>query len=215
MIIHEPATLLTDYLLAFLGALLACRLKKESSLENPAALWWHRSLILLSLSAFVGGSYHGFAANFPSFIDELWWRVVLWIICGVGFSLGRGLIAEVVAKNRQDVWNQIILMKFVASSILGILFPFFFIAIIDYGSVMVAWLAAAFITRRAWSGWIIFAVSLSGIAAWIQQSHSSYIDHFNHNDLFHLVQAIALVGFYRAARVIQKQELPQHGSTVS
>jgi len=77
MIIHEPATLATDLFLALLAAIFAYLLRKKSLLGNPSIVWWYRSLVLLSLSALIGGVYHGFAPNFSPIIDDITARNLL------------------------------------------------------------------------------------------------------------------------------------------
>ena len=80
MMIHEPATLLTDYLLSALGGFFVWKLARSQDRSDPARRWWIRSFVFLSLSSFVGGSYHGFAPYFTVLVDEIWWRVVLLLI---------------------------------------------------------------------------------------------------------------------------------------
>jgi hypothetical protein len=200
MTIHEPATLLTDYLLTALGVWLAWRLKRGSSIHIPAVRWWYWALLSLALSAFVGGSYHGFAPNLPTAADEIWWRLVLWIICLIGFTMGSALICELAPQATQWIWKRLLIAKFVFASSVVIFLPDFMVAIADYGSVMLAWAVAAVLVRRPWRWPILAAVALSGLAAWVQQSGIGVSAHINHNDVFHLIQALALIGFHQAAR---------------
>lgn len=199
MTIHEPATLLTDYLLTALGVWLAWRLRRSSSIHIPAVRWWYRALLSLALSAFVGGSYHGFAPNLPAVADELWWMLVLWIICLIGFTMGSALVCELVPHATQWIWKRLLIAKFICASAIVILLPDFMVAIADYGSVMLAWAVAAALVRRPWRWPVLAAVALSGLAAWVQQRGIGFSAQFNHNDVFHIIQAFALIGFHQAA----------------
>jgi hypothetical protein len=49
-------------------------------------------------------------------------------------------------------------------------------------------------------GLMLAGVSLSAVAAGIQQSGVAIHRHFNHNDLYHVVQAVAIWLLYLAAR---------------
>jgi hypothetical protein len=82
-------------------------------------------------------------------------------------------------------------------------FPHFVIAIVDYGLAMLSWAGAALYASRPWRGWILTAVALSATAVWVQQSGFSWSTYLNHNDLFHLIQALALIGFFRAAKLMR------------
>ena len=202
MIIHEPATLLTDYLLTALGIGFAWHLHRQVSPGNLAARWWIRALLAMSAAAFVGGSYHGFAPNLPLVIAAAWWKLVLWIICFLGLGMGLSLVREIVPPGRQSGWDRFLVAKFVLSAAAISARPEFFVAMIDYGLAMIAWAVAALRFRRVWSGWMLGGVLLSAIAAWVQQSGWSIPGRLNHNDLYHLVQALALAGFYRAGRLL-------------
>ena len=199
MIIHEPVTLLTDYLLTLLGGYLAWRLYRHPSISIPSVRWWFRGLLVLALSAFVGGSYHGFVPNFPEIVDAVWWRLVLWIMCLLGFTMGSALVCEMVSSEKQKMWKNLLIAKFLIATVAVMIFPQFLIAIVDYGSAMLAWGVAAIFIKRPWRTPILAAVGLSVLAAWVQVSGFSLSQHMNHNDIFHLIQGLAIIGFYRAA----------------
>ncbi len=195
MTVHEPATLLTDYLLAILAAGLAWRLPSGS----PAMRWWRRAMALTSLSALVGGSYHGFAPDFPASVVAVWWTATLLIICLMSAAMALSLLHE-LAPCAARGWTGVIALKLVASVGAVLVHSAFVVAIVDYGLTMLAWTTAALLLRRAWRGWMLAAIALSALAAAVQQMHWGLSRQFNHNDLYHVIQALALVGFYQAGR---------------
>lgn len=196
MTIHEPATLATDLLLAVLGGGLAWRLRKKVTPENRAAIWWSRALGAMAGSALVGGLYHGFAPNFHAAVDGIWWRLVLVLICVMGLTMALSLIDEVRPRGRG--WMRVVGLKFLLSVSAVMFWPDFLVAMVDYGLAMLAWVVAALVLRRKWSAWMLAGVGLSVVAGWVQQSGWGLSSRFNHNDVFHMIQALALVGFYRA-----------------
>ena len=202
MTVHEPATLLTDYLLTALGIGLAWQLHRQVSPGNPAARWWICALLAMSAAAFVGGSYHGFAPNFPPAVAAAWWKLVLWIICFLGLGMGLSLVREIVPAGHQSRWDRFLAAKFMLSVAVIAARPEFFVAMIDYGLAMIAWAVAALRFRRVWSGWMLAAVGFSALAGWGQQSGWSIPGRLNHNDLYHLIQSLALAGVYRAGRLL-------------
>jgi hypothetical protein len=196
MNVHEPATLLTDCLLAALAGGLAWHLPRA----GPAMLWWRRAMGLTSLSALVGGSYHGFAPNFPAIVAEAWWTATLLVICLLSAAMALSLAHELAPPTRQRWCAGVIVFQLAAFGGAAIAHPVFVVAIINYGLTMLAWTAAALVVRRAWSGWMLTAIALSALAAAVQQLHWGLSPRFNHNDLYHVIQALALVGFYQAGR---------------
>jgi hypothetical protein len=194
--IHEPATLATDLLLAGLGGGLAWRLRKKVTAENRAALWWCGALGAMAVSALAGGLYHGFAPNFHATVDGVWWRVVLGLICVMGLTMAESLVHEIAPDRRG--WRWVVRVKFLLSVAAVMVWPDFRVAMADYGLAMLAWVAAALLLRGRWSAWMLSGVGLSAVAGWVQQSGWGLSPGFNHNDVFHVIQALALVGFYRA-----------------
>lgn len=196
MTIHEPATLATDLLLALLGGGLAWRLRRKVSPDQRAAVWWCAALAAMAVSALVGGLYHGFAPNFPAAVDGIWWRVVLAMIGVMGLTMGVSLIHE--TGSRGQGWMILVRAKFLLTLAAVTVWPDFRVAMADYGLAMLAWVVAALVLRRQWSGWMLSGVGLSAVAGWVQQSGWGLSPGFNHNDVFHVIQALALAGFYRA-----------------
>ncbi len=198
MTVHEPSTLLTDYLLAALAGWLAWRLALGASAAISATRWWGRTLGLTAISAFVGGSYHGFGPNFPAVVG-IWWTAVLLIVCLLSAAMAMSLLHELVPVKQHRLWLTLIAVKFTGFTVWAIVHPVFVVVIADYGMTLVAWAVAALWVRRAWSGWMLTGIALSVVAAVAQQMRWGLSPQFNHNDLYHVIQALALVAFYRAA----------------
>jgi hypothetical protein len=208
--IHEPATLATDLLLAVLGGGLSWRLRKRASPENRAAMWWCGALGAMAVSALIGGLYHGFAPKFSTMVDGIWWRLVLAMICVMGLTMAVSLIHEIGPRGRG--WMGVVRAKFLLSVAAVMIWPDFLVAMADYGLAMLAWVVAAWVLRRKWSAWMLSGVGLSAVAGWVQQSGWGLSPGFNHNDVFHLIQALALVGFYRVGCLLGGAAVGDHRS---
>lgn len=193
---HEPATFLTDCLLAGLALALAWQLRAEAL----AVRWWRRTLGLTAASAFVGGTYHGFAPNFGPALQSAWWLATLWIVSGVSACLALSLMHELAPSPRLGFWRGVIVTKFALALAAAVAWPVFLIAIVDYGLALAAWLVAALVTRRPWRGWMLVGLGLSVGAAVVQQSGWPQTRGFNHNDLYHLIQGLGLIAFFQGAR---------------
>lgn len=198
--IHEPATLLTDCLLAAFSGWLAWRLRQPRTAGSAANQWLSRALGLTALSALVGGSYHGFAPNFSAPLANLWWIATLLIINLLSAAMALSLLHEILPADRHRPWSGLIAFKFAAFAGAATTHPHFVVVIIDYGLAMLAWAIAALLMRRPWSSRMLAGISLSVVAALIQQMGWAPSRHFNHNDLYHVIQALALICIYGAAR---------------
>ena len=197
MSIHEPATLVTDVLLAALAGWCAWRLHGQRPAAHLAVRWWIRALALTGLSALVGGLFHGLALNFPA-IAGAWWTLTLLLICFVSAAMGMSLAHEIGPVSRIRGWRFAVLAKFSLFAVVVLITPRVVVAIVDYGLVMLAWAAAALWLQRAWRDWMLAAIVFSAIAATVQQMRWGLSPRFNHNDVYHVIQALAIYAFYRA-----------------
>lgn len=196
VILHEPVTFLTDCLLAVLATALATRMPATSA----AVRWWRGMFACTAVSALVAGCHHGFAHNFSDPIRHYWWIGALGIISGLGACMAMSLLHELVPPDRQRPWRGLVGAKLIISAFTVIMHPAYLVVIIDYGLTMLAWLAAAVLMNRPWRRWILTGFGLSTIAAVVQQSGWPSLTHFNHNDLYHVIQAVGLVALSRASR---------------
>lgn len=202
MTVHEPATVVTDLLLAGMGGIFAVHLRRRPPERSKSRRWWILALWLMSGAALVGGLYHGFAPELPQALELWWWRLVLWIICGLGFTMGMSLLHELQPPGMRG-WTVGLAGKSLIAMVVSGWHPEFVVAMADYGLSMLAWAVAAMIVRRPWRGPMLGGVGLSVLAALVQQEQWGLSSWFNHNDVFHVIQALALVAFYRAGRLLE------------
>jgi hypothetical protein len=198
--IHDPTVLLTDLLLAAPAGWCAWRLRRAVPMNNHAALWWSRALGFAAVSGLVGGLYHAFAANFPPAVGSAWWFVTLLVVCFVSLAMDYSLLHVALPADRRRPWFWAATLKFVTFGIAAIAHPAFVVVIIDYGLSLIAWTFAAIMLRRPWSGWMLSGIGLSIVAAVIQQMRWEISSDFDHDDLYHVIQALGFYGFYRGAR---------------
>ncbi len=199
MTLYEPATLVTDCLLAALAACLAWRLYATMPRSNLAVRWWSRALALTAVSAIVGGTYHGFAANLPGAILKVWWILVLLVIATMSAAMDLSLVHEFISTGRQGHWRQLIALKLCVFSVGIVAHPVFVVAVLDYGMTMLTWCALALASRRLWRVPMLVAVGVSLVATLVQQLRWSPSVHLNHNDIYHLIQGldVVMVRMYR------------------
>jgi len=206
MTLHEPATFVTDLLLAGWSAWLATRLRSA----RPAVRWWRGAFVATSAAALLGGVYHGFGLEMPSLLAKALWRCTLLSIVGTGWCLLQAGIHACLSGIGVRVWQWIAGVKAAVFAAWTLIDPIFLCAIADYGSSMLLLLG---FELHAWqrrrvphAKWIFAAVLTSALAAVVQQAKVSPHPHFNHNDLYHVIQAVALGLFFRGAKRLGGEE---------
>jgi hypothetical protein len=190
MTISEPMTLATDYLLGGVTAWLSLLLAKNRE-SQKSRTFWALAFAALALAALLGGTWHGLLQ-----IELLWEATVL--AAGVAsFAMLAGSAFAVLAGAARTVVLVLASVKLVVyATVMGIRDEFIFF-IIDSG-VTFAVVAALHLWRL--NGWILAGVAVSILAALAQASALALHRHFNHNDLYHVIQLMAMFLFYRGAR---------------
>ena len=197
MTIHEPATLLTDCLLAMLAMVCGWQLGR---LANPPQRWWSRALWLTGAAALIGGTYHGFGPLLGEAASAALWRATLVLLSLTSAAMSLTLVHEFAPEPSRRAWSRLVWFKFAGFAMAGLVHPLFLVAIVDYGLAMLALAAAALCAARAWRGPMLAAVALSALAAAVQQMQWGFSAHFDHNALYHVIQGAAAFLFYRAGQ---------------
>jgi hypothetical protein len=202
----EPDVTLTDFALALECAIFALLVARTS--PPPMRRWWIIFFSSIAVGALCGGLVHGYFPDESTTTWALVWRTTLLAI-GVTsmatWSLGAYLQQGIRlgrAVRRAAVWifaAYAIIVLTVSTS--------FFVAVVMYLPATLFMLVAIVDAyRRSPTRAEAFGIAglvLTLIAAAIQQLriplHPVY---FNHNALYHAIQAIALLLLFLAARVV-------------
>jgi hypothetical protein len=176
--VTEPTTFATDVLLAILATVLGIRLLRGGD------RWWGAAFLAVASGSLAGGVYHGFTDVLPSQVNG-----ALWFLTGL--SIAAASMLYLTGADRR-------LLPLAAAKFVAFVGWFtwnddFRWILVDYG---ITFVAVALILRTRW---IFGALVVSVLAAVVQQSGFSLHRHFNHNDLYHLIQMVALWLLYRAA----------------
>lgn len=189
----EPMTVLTDYLLGAVTAYLALRLFRERGAERSRR-WWSRAFAALALGALLGGTWHGFAQN-----DWLWKATQLTVGVAASAMMIATAFATLPARARSSVIGIAAAMLVVYAA--WVMLDDRFVVVLADTAIAFSVVAALHLWK--WNGAILAGVAVSLAAALVQASGFAPHRHFNHNDLYHLIQIAAMVLFYRGARVLK------------
>jgi hypothetical protein len=201
-------TVVTDYGLAAVGVALAVKLQARAEGHRSRRLW-AACFLAVALAAVTGGTSHGWAPRMDQAARIALWRVTyglvglgnLFILAGAAAAATRAglraaLIVALVA--RFAVWFAFISMR-----------PDFRYVVYDYAGTLLGLLVlAAWLRRRGRPGaaWIAAGVLASLAGAAIQRAGLDPSPAFNHNDVFHVVQALGLYLYFRGGLVLADVE---------
>jgi hypothetical protein len=202
--LREPATFWTDCGLAAWSACLAAFLVMRSTDPLSSALaWWVAAFAACVVAATAGAVHHGLGHGLSPGMNRTTWRLALLSLVGTGFCLTQ--IASLNVFHGATLTLAQIAAT-IATAILALVtlrVEKFSVAIFAYGLGQILVLMSAVFTHEVQPPsrlpWLAAAVAASAIAAGVQHFRLGPSRHFNHNDLYHVVQAIAQGAFYLAA----------------
>jgi len=200
--------MITDYGVAGLGVYFWWRLLVDSRQRQVrVGRWWSGAFLATAIGALAGGTSHGFTTYLGETGWLILWKTTVYALALASFCL---LVAALIATFRGRTLTILVTL---AGSKFGLYALFmmqendFDYVIYDYGSTMVivlllntwTWLRQ----RTAAAQWIIGGILVSFVASQIQMSGFTLHRHFNHNDLFHVVQMLGLALLYRGGLLLE------------
>jgi uncharacterized protein DUF6962 len=181
---NEPMTVLTDYALAGVSGSLAFHLIKHSR-------FWALAFFALALAALLGGTWHGFWQS------DLLWKLTTLSVGVASFGMVAG---SALATTRGLVLRVIVLfagVKLMAYSTWMLYHDEFIWVVADTASALLI-VGALYLWR--FNGWMLAGVAVSVLAGLAQASGLALHAHFNHNDLYHVIQIAAMLAFYKGLK---------------
>lgn len=192
MTINEPMTLATDYLLTIAAAVFAIRLWHTNR-------QWALAFLFTAAGSFFGGTYHGFQPVVSALTAIVLWKLTL-------FSIGLASFFLVLGSSRKLLL--VALVKLIAYMSWMTTHSEFLWVIIDYGIALLIVGFVVLVRRGPATPWVIVSILVSVIGALVQMSGLNLHAHFNHNDLYHLIQLVALWLLYRGGKLTNPSTTP-------
>ena len=128
--LHEPMTLVTDYALGLLSAVLAVRMRHRGLAQSRSQ--WSAALCACAVAAFAGGTYHGFLPWMDERVAAVLWRLTL---LAIGFAAYAASVATARAQlpgQLQGLVTWAARVKLAIYAIAAISSGAFSVAIVDY-----------------------------------------------------------------------------------
>lgn len=202
MRIAEPMTLLTDILLAGLVSYLAVRLSGVYRRTGQSSVrWWIAGFYASAAAALAGGTYHGFLPHLGGLPAVLLWKATVLAVGAAALCLFAGAVVATLSGPPRKWLLALAVLKFLLYAAWMSAHDDFLFVIYDYApallGVLLLQVYAALSRREPAAPWIVGGVLVSFAAAGIQAGRVTLHAHFNHNDLYHVVQMGAFWLLYR------------------
>jgi len=212
--IHEPMTMLTDYLAFGVCLYLFLKLYLKAFNHQLSIKLYAWSFLLVGLGAFFGGTFHGFYKLLDASTLYIIWKLTGLLLVFASFAMTLGTtIAFFDGKIRQFIII-CLLLKVLFGLYLIVTQDAFKFIVLDYSIgliyILIANLVQYFKTKQASSKFFILAVGICFLGAGVQQGKISLHDHFNHNDLYHIIQIIALFAFYQGVLLMKDYKIQKN-----
>jgi hypothetical protein len=203
MPLSEPATLVSDWVLAAVALWLAARLHRTGAWrDGRARRLWSAAFVAGAAAALAGGAVHGFAASLTPLVHDVLWKIVL---AGAGLA-GTLLLAGAALATFSGPWRTAFLAGAAGQLAVYLLLVSASndvrLAVWNGAATILALLALVLATasqapRRL--AWVLLALGLSAAGLAVQRTGIA-AGILNHNDVCHVLQTAALWPFYRAGR---------------
>ena len=175
----EVLTMVTDYLLAATGFGAAMWLWKSAS--GAPGRWWAVAFLATGVAAVLGGTSHGYAPVIDKQTHGLVWRLTYVTVGIANFCILYGAALAAVPRRLFRATVVVLLARLLAVAAALIVVAQFRYVLYDYAFTLVGLLALAAALRA-------------------QRRPGGRV--FNHNDLFHVVQAIGIALYARGGRAL-------------
>ena len=203
--VSEPTTMVTDYMITAVAWWAGAKLA-SGSVSNAKRLWC-LGFVFIGFGAFLGGTSHGFAAYLSDTAYTWIWKAtvysiglsMLFAVAGTVEGSGLGRVARATAHGLN-------LAGFTTYAVWMINHGDFIYVIYHYVPAMIGialiqvW---GYLRNRLRSApWIVAGVVVTLLGAVIQQSGITLHRHFNHNDLYHVIQIGGLYLLHRGTSLL-------------
>ena len=203
----EPTTVLTNVALAAVAFVLGVRLAYDAAATGVASSGAIAAALLSTAGAAVlGAAAHGIDARVDRAQRNWLWRAALCAtgvagamsVASVAFFTARGAVRTVIL-----CLAALKLLRYIVSISRR---PEFIVATADYAGALAVLLGGAVYALVRWRSpgttWLVGGVLVSLVAGIVQAKRVSFHRHFNHNDLYHVIQIVALYAFYRGGALL-------------
>ena len=183
--------MLTDYALGGVSGVLGVLIFRNRAMS---ARLWGIAFIALALAAFLGGTFHGFQVGWA-------WKPTTLAVGIASFGMLAGSAYTTTRGTVRTALLAAAALKLALYALWMTRHDDFVFVVADTASAMLG-VAALHLLKldNPASRWILGGVVVSLVAAGIQAGRLALHQHFNHNDLYHVVQIAAMFLYYAGVK---------------
>lgn len=201
--ITEPATMITDYILALTSLYLLYQLRKISN--NPPAPSWSAAFLFVVVASFTGGTTHGFVQYLSPIMYTILWKMTLVSIGLADFFLlvGTGRWSTRISTDK--------IFGFAGGKLIIYLIQIvqsdeFVYAALDYAFtlviVIIIWIWHKKQIPKAAYMYLLLVLLLAVFIGMIWGLKIGLTNWFNHNDIAHILQIGIMIAMYKVTIIV-------------
>ena len=198
----------TDYVLVMLCGFFAWRLWRiGKGAVQTSVCSWAAGFACFGLASLAGRTFHGFSMLFSQTVLQELWKLTVYAIGLASFFLLTGTLSASILPSVRRFVILIPYVQLIIYVLWMVTHDDFRYVIYEYAFTNLSILALQLhvgVTHRAMSApWLLGGVLVSFLAAAAQVNEIALHHHFNHNDLYHVIQMGGMYLFYRGALVLK------------
>jgi len=196
---YEPTTAITDFIIFGLGAGFGFLSLPDST--SLFQLLWAFAFFSVGMGGLLGGITHGIGPKISENAKRIIWQLTLIFVGLTGLLLGMSGVVYFVPKS--------ITTWFIGGA--GVIFILYIFWIVEHDTfhaavkfylplmliALIGFGVMAFSYQYTGALLIVMGLIVSLAASAVQMMKISFHQHFNHNDLFHVIQMVGMVLLYR------------------
>jgi hypothetical protein len=191
--IHEPVTVLTDYIITLLCLLFFFRLKNENKVVSQK--YWKAFFLFFGVSTFVGGFSHALFAIHEGFVYKSFW-ITMQVLNGFAVYSAQQATYNTVLQNneKREVWKKSYIIQLVLFLIAVFVFQNFLVVVLDNAIGLIPVMVLHFMDSKnpRVSKLIANGILISFLTAFVHGAKLSLGAYFNFNDISHVLIMLSL-----------------------
>lgn len=197
--IHEPVTVLTDYIITILGFFFYYQLSKEG--KNTVIRNWSLFFGSMGLSTLLGGCSHAFFTVHEGISYKTVW-LSMQIVNGLAIYFAQqATLSSLLANSKYaHIWKLSYTIQFIIFIITLLIFQKYVVTVIENIIGFIPIMIIHLKQKETYYKKIGYGILISFITAIVHSTKISLHDYFNYNDIAHVFIMISIYVMYLGAK---------------